>query len=114
MDINFFSGLIFPRDDFSRSDTSLDPKTFSSKTLERFYWDQLRDDSEKWNACGDRKAPKTRTKGRLQRVTSASVLQNLCRLTSLPPSGRERTKKRRWIRGETVCGDGRKRNGALP
>ncbi|GBO33509.1 hypothetical protein AVEN_248895-1 [Araneus ventricosus] len=42
-----------------------------SKTRERFYWDKLRADVEKWcrecHACGTRKGPKTRTKGRLQR-----------------------------------------------
>ncbi|GBN06648.1 Retrovirus-related Pol polyprotein from transposon 297 [Araneus ventricosus] len=42
-----------------------------SKTRERFYWDRLRADVEKWcrecHACGARKGPKTRTKGRLQR-----------------------------------------------
>ncbi|GBM56921.1 Transposon Ty3-G Gag-Pol polyprotein [Araneus ventricosus] len=41
-----------------------------SKTRERFYWDRLRADVEKWcrecHACGARKGPKTRTKGRLQ------------------------------------------------
>ncbi|GBN85459.1 Transposon Ty3-I Gag-Pol polyprotein [Araneus ventricosus] len=40
-----------------------------SKTRERFYWDRLRADVEKWcrecHACGARKGPKTRTKGRL-------------------------------------------------
>ncbi|GBM33373.1 Retrovirus-related Pol polyprotein from transposon 297, partial [Araneus ventricosus] len=43
-----------------------------SKTRERFYWDRLRADVEKWCrerlACGARKRPKTRTKGRLQRA----------------------------------------------
>ncbi|GBN64047.1 hypothetical protein AVEN_98862-1 [Araneus ventricosus] len=42
-----------------------------SKTRERFYWDRLRADVEKWrrecHACGARKGPKTRTKGCLQR-----------------------------------------------
>ncbi|GBM51209.1 hypothetical protein AVEN_85928-1 [Araneus ventricosus] len=42
-----------------------------SKTRELFYWDRLRADVEKWcrecHACGARKGPKTRTKGRLQR-----------------------------------------------
>ncbi|GBN71661.1 hypothetical protein AVEN_60420-1 [Araneus ventricosus] len=42
-----------------------------SKTRERFYWDRLRADVEKWcrecHACGVRKGPKTRTKGSLQR-----------------------------------------------
>ncbi|GBN94035.1 hypothetical protein AVEN_97954-1, partial [Araneus ventricosus] len=41
-----------------------------SKTRERFYWDRLRADVEKWcrecHACEPRKGPKTRTKGRLQ------------------------------------------------
>ncbi|GBN00150.1 hypothetical protein AVEN_77792-1 [Araneus ventricosus] len=41
-----------------------------SKTRERFYWDRLRADVEKWcrecHTCGARKGPKTRTKGRLQ------------------------------------------------
>ncbi|GBO10829.1 hypothetical protein AVEN_214697-1 [Araneus ventricosus] len=41
-----------------------------SKTRERFYWDRLRADVEKWSreyhACGSRKGPKTRTKGCLQ------------------------------------------------
>ncbi|KAF8789953.1 Gypsy retrotransposon integrase-like protein 1 [Argiope bruennichi] len=41
-----------------------------SKTRERFYWDRLSADVEKWcrecHACGPRKGPKTRTKGRLQ------------------------------------------------
>ncbi|GBN96200.1 Transposon Ty3-G Gag-Pol polyprotein [Araneus ventricosus] len=42
-----------------------------NKTRERFYWDRLRADVEKWcrecHACESRKGPKTRTKGRLQR-----------------------------------------------
>ncbi|GBN01732.1 hypothetical protein AVEN_55632-1 [Araneus ventricosus] len=42
-----------------------------SKTRERFYWDRLRADVEKWcrecHACGARKGPKTRTKGPLER-----------------------------------------------
>ncbi|GBL72222.1 Retrovirus-related Pol polyprotein from transposon 412 [Araneus ventricosus] len=41
-----------------------------SKTRERFYWDRLHADVENWcrecHACGARKGPKTRTKGRLQ------------------------------------------------
>ncbi|GBM32014.1 hypothetical protein AVEN_161808-1 [Araneus ventricosus] len=40
-----------------------------SKTRERFYWDRLRSDVEKWcrecHSCGARKGPKTRTKCRL-------------------------------------------------
>ncbi|GBM83317.1 hypothetical protein AVEN_261152-1 [Araneus ventricosus] len=39
-----------------------------SKIRERFYWDRLRTDVEKWcrdcHACGARKGPKTRTNGR--------------------------------------------------
>ncbi|GBM11572.1 hypothetical protein AVEN_180130-1 [Araneus ventricosus] len=45
-------------------------KTFC-KTRERFYWDRLRADVGKWcrecHACGARKGPKTRSKGRLHR-----------------------------------------------
>lgn len=42
-----------------------------SKVRERFYWDRARVDVEKWckecHACGARKGPKIRTRGRLQR-----------------------------------------------
>ncbi|GBM46593.1 hypothetical protein AVEN_95591-1 [Araneus ventricosus] len=48
-----------------------------SKTRERFYWDRLRADVEKWcrecHACGARKGPKTRTKGRLQRYNVGRI-----------------------------------------
>ncbi|GBN99247.1 Retrovirus-related Pol polyprotein from transposon 412 [Araneus ventricosus] len=41
-----------------------------SKIRERFFWDRLRADVEKWcrefHACGARKGPKTKTKGRLK------------------------------------------------
>ncbi|GBN91674.1 hypothetical protein AVEN_268452-1 [Araneus ventricosus] len=42
---------------------------------------------------------KPKSGGGTKSVTSAPVLQNLDRLTSPPPGGRERTKKRRWIGG---------------
>ncbi|GBM90897.1 Retrovirus-related Pol polyprotein from transposon 412 [Araneus ventricosus] len=52
-----------------------------SKTRERFYWDRLRDDVEKWcrecHACGARKGPKTRTKGRLQRYNVGTTFERM-------------------------------------
>ncbi|GBM39276.1 Transposon Ty3-I Gag-Pol polyprotein [Araneus ventricosus] len=52
-----------------------------SKTRERFYWDRLRDDVEKWcrecHACGARKGPKTRTKGRLQRYNVGAPFERI-------------------------------------
>ncbi|GBM15589.1 Transposon Ty3-I Gag-Pol polyprotein [Araneus ventricosus] len=52
-----------------------------SKTRERFYWDRLRADVEKWcrecHACGSRKGPKTRTKGRLQRYNVGSPFERM-------------------------------------
>ncbi|GBM95150.1 Transposon Ty3-G Gag-Pol polyprotein, partial [Araneus ventricosus] len=52
-----------------------------SKTRERFYWDRLRVDVEKWcrecHACGARKGPKTRTKGRLQRYNVGAPFERM-------------------------------------
>ncbi|GBN88600.1 Retrovirus-related Pol polyprotein from transposon 297 [Araneus ventricosus] len=52
-----------------------------SKTRERFYWDRLRADVEKWcrdfHACGARKGPKTRTKNRLQRYNVEARLESV-------------------------------------
>ncbi|GBN25970.1 Retrovirus-related Pol polyprotein from transposon 17.6, partial [Araneus ventricosus] len=52
-----------------------------SKTRERFYWDRLRADVEKWcrecHACGARKGPKTRTKGRLQRYNVGAPFERM-------------------------------------
>ncbi|GBN83301.1 Retrovirus-related Pol polyprotein from transposon 297, partial [Araneus ventricosus] len=52
-----------------------------SKTRERFYWDRLRADVEKWcrecQACGARKGPKTRTKGRLQRYNVGAPFERM-------------------------------------
>ncbi|GBL81190.1 Retrovirus-related Pol polyprotein from transposon 412 [Araneus ventricosus] len=52
-----------------------------SKTRERFYWDRLRADVEKWcrecHACGTRKGPKTRTKGRLQRYNVGAPFERM-------------------------------------
>ncbi|GBM82950.1 Transposon Ty3-G Gag-Pol polyprotein [Araneus ventricosus] len=52
-----------------------------SKTRERFYWDRLRADVEKWcrecHACGARKGPKTRTKGRLQRYNVGAPFERI-------------------------------------
>ncbi|GBN82991.1 Transposon Ty3-G Gag-Pol polyprotein [Araneus ventricosus] len=52
-----------------------------SKTRERFYWDRLRADVEKWcrecHACGARKGPKTRTKGRLQRYNLGAPFERM-------------------------------------
>ncbi|GBL81222.1 Transposon Ty3-I Gag-Pol polyprotein [Araneus ventricosus] len=52
-----------------------------SKTRERFYWDRLRADVEKWcrecHACGARKGPKTRTKGRLQRYNVGAPFKRM-------------------------------------
>ncbi|GBN73474.1 hypothetical protein AVEN_137965-1 [Araneus ventricosus] len=52
-----------------------------SKTRERFYWDPLRSDVEKWcrecHACGARKGPKTRTKGRLQRYNVGAPFERM-------------------------------------
>ncbi|GBM49181.1 Retrovirus-related Pol polyprotein from transposon 412 [Araneus ventricosus] len=52
-----------------------------SKSRERFYWDLLRDDVEKWcrecHACGARNGPKTRTRGRLQRYNVGSPFERM-------------------------------------
>ncbi|GBN54731.1 hypothetical protein AVEN_48046-1 [Araneus ventricosus] len=52
-----------------------------SKTRERFYWDRLRADVEKLcrvcHACGARKGPKTRTKGRLQRYNVGAPFERM-------------------------------------
>ncbi|GBL92230.1 Transposon Ty3-I Gag-Pol polyprotein [Araneus ventricosus] len=52
-----------------------------SKTRERFYWDRLRADVEKWcrecHACGARKGPKIRTKGRLQRYNVGAPFERM-------------------------------------
>ncbi|GBM65989.1 Transposon Ty3-G Gag-Pol polyprotein [Araneus ventricosus] len=52
-----------------------------SKTRERFYWDRLRADVEKWcrecHACGARKGPKTTTKGRLQRYNVGAPFERM-------------------------------------
>ncbi|GBM57276.1 Transposon Ty3-I Gag-Pol polyprotein [Araneus ventricosus] len=52
-----------------------------SKTRERFYWDRLRADVEKWcrecHACGVRKGPKTRTKGCLQRYNVGASFERM-------------------------------------
>ncbi|GBO33123.1 Retrovirus-related Pol polyprotein from transposon 297 [Araneus ventricosus] len=52
-----------------------------SKTRERFYWDRLRADVEnccrECHACGARKGPKTRTKGRLQRYNVGAPFERM-------------------------------------
>ncbi|GBM40817.1 Retrovirus-related Pol polyprotein from transposon 412 [Araneus ventricosus] len=52
-----------------------------SKTRERFYWDRLCADVEKWcrecHACGARKGPKRRTKGRLQRYNVGAPFERM-------------------------------------
>ncbi|GBN60394.1 hypothetical protein AVEN_119149-1 [Araneus ventricosus] len=52
-----------------------------SKTRERFYWDRLPSDVEKWcrecHACGAQKGPKTRTKGRLQRYNVGAPFETM-------------------------------------
>ncbi|GBM80712.1 Retrovirus-related Pol polyprotein from transposon 412 [Araneus ventricosus] len=52
-----------------------------SKTGERFFWDRLRADVENWcrecHACGARKGPKTRTKGRLQRYNVGAPFERM-------------------------------------
>ncbi|GBM69539.1 Transposon Ty3-I Gag-Pol polyprotein [Araneus ventricosus] len=52
-----------------------------SKIRERFYWDRLRADFKKWcrecYACGARKGPKTRTKGRLQRYNVGAPFERM-------------------------------------
>ncbi|GBN10046.1 Transposon Ty3-I Gag-Pol polyprotein [Araneus ventricosus] len=52
-----------------------------SKAPERFYWDRLRADVEKWcrecHACGVRKGPKSRTKGRLHRYNVGAPLERM-------------------------------------
>ncbi|GBO26646.1 hypothetical protein AVEN_126021-1 [Araneus ventricosus] len=52
-----------------------------SKTRERFYWDRLRADVEKWcrecHACGAHKGPKTRTKCRLQRYNVGAPFERM-------------------------------------
>ncbi|GBM45473.1 Retrovirus-related Pol polyprotein from transposon 412 [Araneus ventricosus] len=52
-----------------------------SKTRERFYWDRLLADVEKWRrefyACGARKGPKTRTKCRLQRYNVGAPFERM-------------------------------------
>ncbi|GBN25219.1 hypothetical protein AVEN_211696-1, partial [Araneus ventricosus] len=52
-----------------------------SKTRERFYWDRLRADVERWcrecHACGARKGSKTRTKGRLQRYNVGAPFERM-------------------------------------
>ncbi|GBM41568.1 hypothetical protein AVEN_100601-1 [Araneus ventricosus] len=52
-----------------------------SKTRERFYWDRLRANVKRWcrecHACGARKGPKTRTKGRLQRYNVGAPFERM-------------------------------------
>ncbi|GBN60131.1 hypothetical protein AVEN_271536-1 [Araneus ventricosus] len=52
-----------------------------SKTRERFYWDSLRADVEKWcrecSTFGARKRPKTGTKGRLQRYNVGAPFERM-------------------------------------
>ncbi|GBM13960.1 hypothetical protein AVEN_152386-1 [Araneus ventricosus] len=52
-----------------------------SKTRERFYWDRLRADVEKWcrecDACGTRKRPKTRTKCRLHHYNVGAPFERM-------------------------------------
>ncbi|GBN82195.1 hypothetical protein AVEN_140172-1 [Araneus ventricosus] len=52
-----------------------------NKTRQRFYWDRLRADVENWcrecHACGARKGPKTRTKGRLQRYNFGAPFERI-------------------------------------
>ncbi|GBN56996.1 Transposon Ty3-I Gag-Pol polyprotein [Araneus ventricosus] len=52
-----------------------------SKTRERFYWDRLPSDIEKWcrecHACGAQKGPKTRNKGRLQRYNMGAPFETM-------------------------------------
>ncbi|GBO00095.1 Retrovirus-related Pol polyprotein from transposon 297 [Araneus ventricosus] len=52
-----------------------------SKTRERFYWDRLRADVEKWcrecHAYGARKRQKTRTKGHLQRYNVGAPFERM-------------------------------------
>ncbi|GBN29171.1 Retrovirus-related Pol polyprotein from transposon 412 [Araneus ventricosus] len=51
------------------------------KTRERFYYDRLRADVEKWcrecHACGALKGPKTRTKGRLKRYNVGAPFERM-------------------------------------
>ncbi|GBO05721.1 Transposon Ty3-G Gag-Pol polyprotein [Araneus ventricosus] len=52
-----------------------------TKTRERFYWDRLRADVEKWcrecHSCGARKGPETRTKSRLQRYNVGAPFERM-------------------------------------
>ncbi|GBN67343.1 hypothetical protein AVEN_178525-1 [Araneus ventricosus] len=52
-----------------------------SNSRERFYWDRLRTDVEKWrrefHACGARKGPKARTIGRLQRYNVGAPFERM-------------------------------------
>ncbi|GBN68755.1 hypothetical protein AVEN_221204-1 [Araneus ventricosus] len=52
-----------------------------SKTRERFYWDRLRADVEKWcrecHTCGAQKGPRTRTKGLLQRYNVGALFERM-------------------------------------
>ncbi|GBM73447.1 Transposon Ty3-G Gag-Pol polyprotein [Araneus ventricosus] len=71
-----------------------------SKTRERFYWDRLRADVENWcrecHACGARKGPKTRTKGRLQRYNVGAPFERMA-LDILGPFPRITTKGNRYV-----------------
>ncbi|GBM50268.1 Retrovirus-related Pol polyprotein from transposon 412 [Araneus ventricosus] len=70
-----------------------------SKTRERFYWDRLRTDVENWcrecHACGARKGPKTRTKGRLQHYNVGAPFERMA-LDILGPFP-VRTKGNRYV-----------------
>ncbi|GBM01883.1 hypothetical protein AVEN_219001-1 [Araneus ventricosus] len=52
-----------------------------SKTRDGFYWDRLRSDVRNWcrecQACGARKEPKTRTKGRLKRYNVGAPFERM-------------------------------------
>ncbi|GBM51783.1 hypothetical protein AVEN_109826-1 [Araneus ventricosus] len=60
-----------------------------TKIRDRFYWDRLRADIEKWRrecyACGARKGPQKRTKGRLQRYNVRKPFERMA-LDILGPS----------------------------
>ncbi|GBN84704.1 hypothetical protein AVEN_234630-1 [Araneus ventricosus] len=51
------------------------------RTSERFYWDRLRTDVEKWcrecQACGARKGLKTRNKGLLQHYNAGALFERI-------------------------------------
>ncbi|GBM24788.1 Transposon Ty3-I Gag-Pol polyprotein [Araneus ventricosus] len=70
-----------------------------SKPRDRFYWDRLRADVEKWcrecHACGARKGPKPRINGRLQRYNVGAPFERMALhiLGSLPVT----TKGNRYV-----------------